>query len=339
MRAQQETEKLVVFRIGSMGDTVVALPCFHAIRRCFPNTCIILLTNVPVSSKAAPMLQVLGSEGAFVDEVLHYNIGLKNPLEALGLIVKLRRIGARSLVYLRSGPSREMLRRDLAFFRIAGFRDVLCAPQNEDQRVPRVNSYTNEVEREAQRLARCLEPLTHIDLEDQSSWDLCLTSNEEAEGKRLAGMITQPFLAINTGGKNPLNDWGYERWVDLLTGLRDQTSAAGLAILGAQADDSRAASLIKVWGEGAVSFCGGPSPRHSAALLKHARLFIGHDSGPLHLAQCMTTPALGLFGSVNKPKLWHPLGSHVSIIHDMRGIDHISVQHVLDKAVEIWNLS
>lgn len=35
----------------------------------------------------------------------------------------------------------------------------------------------------------------------------------------------------------------------------------------------------------------------TAALLKHARLFIGNDSGPLHLALALGVPALALIGA------------------------------------------
>jgi hypothetical protein len=44
---------VLVYRLGSLGDTIVALPAFHAVRRAFPQTRITLLTSKPVSSKAA----------------------------------------------------------------------------------------------------------------------------------------------------------------------------------------------------------------------------------------------------------------------------------------------
>ena len=41
-----------------MGDTIVALPCFHAVRKAYPSADITLLTNFPFP-KAAPMFELL----------------------------------------------------------------------------------------------------------------------------------------------------------------------------------------------------------------------------------------------------------------------------------------
>ena len=46
------TERILIYRLGSLGDTVVALPCFHLIARKFPHAERVLLTNFPVHAKA-----------------------------------------------------------------------------------------------------------------------------------------------------------------------------------------------------------------------------------------------------------------------------------------------
>jgi hypothetical protein len=39
------------------------------------------------------------------------------------------------------------------------------------------------------------------------------------------------------------------------------------------------------------------------------------------------------FGSHNSPKKWHPLGSHVRVIHEVRGMEAITVEQVLREAI------
>lgn len=338
MITKQSPKQIVVFRTGSIGDTVIALPGFHSMRRAFPDAHVTLLTNVPTSTKAAPLMMVLGNGSGFVDDVIDYPGGLSNPFEAARLARRLRRTGADTLVYMMPMRSAMSLRRDTLFFRLAGMRQILCMPKDEDQRVCRVDAETGVIEPEAGRLARCFAPLGEIDLEDRAMWNLHLSKAERTEGARLAGEVPGPFLAINTGGKVAKNDWGFDRWAKLLTRLRDRTHVPGLMIVGALDDAERGASLIEVWGEGGVNLCGQPTPRQSAAALSHARLFIGHDSGPLHLAQCVGIPALGLFGDYNPPGKWHPIGDHVSVIHETQGIDAITVDQVVDKALQKWNM-
>jgi ADP-heptose:LPS heptosyltransferase len=47
--------------------------------------------------------------------------------------------------------------------------------------------------------------------------------------------------------------------------------------------------------------------------LKHAHLFIGHDSGLSHLAACLGIPSLLFFGPTN-PSQWAPQGEHVAVM-------------------------
>ena len=62
--------------------------------------------------------------------------------------------------------------------------------------------------------------------------------------------------------------------------------------------------------------------------MKRAMLFVGHDSGPIHLAAAAGVPCVGIFGNFNRPKWWHPIGQCHSIIHDMSGVREITPEEV-----------
>jgi ADP-heptose:LPS heptosyltransferase len=78
-----------------------------------------------------------------------------------------------------------------------------------------------------------------------------------------------------------------------------------------------------------VDACGRLNPRESAAAMRQAVAFIGHDSGPLHLAAATGVSCVGLFGNLNQPQRWHPRGPQHRIIHRMNGLDTISVADVM----------
>ena len=48
------TQRILVHRLGSLGDMCVALPALRVVRQAFPQAEIALLTNLPVNVKAAP---------------------------------------------------------------------------------------------------------------------------------------------------------------------------------------------------------------------------------------------------------------------------------------------
>lgn len=285
------------------------------------------------------MFDLLGVESGIVDNAIGYNVGLNNPLEAIKLLYKLRILKTVTLIYKRSGPTWWTIFRDKIFFHLAGFQNILCTPKQKDQRVSRINPITLEVEPESKRLVRCFSQFAPISLSDRHNWDLRLSEAELTKAEQIPLTIPSPFLVVNTGGKVLEKDWGFSNWINFLRLFRQQSDAVGLAIVGSQDDFERAEALAKSWGDDAVNLCGGPSPRVVCALLSHANLFIGHDSGPLHLAQCSDSYALGLFGLYNKPKQWHPISQRIQIIHDKMGMRHISVNQVLTKALKVWNRS
>jgi ADP-heptose:LPS heptosyltransferase len=179
-----------------------------------------------------------------------------------------------------------------------------------------------------------------IDLANLSSWDLLLTQPELAVGQRIADQLNNgPFIAINMGGKAVENDWGEERWTELLRRLTLAFTNMGLLIVGSTEDLARASTAATCWQGAVVNACGSLSPRESAAALHGASLFIGHDSGPLHLSAACGVPCIGLFGDLHRPRVWHPYGSMHRSIHCTSGMSGISVDQVFETAALLLSAS
>jgi heptosyltransferase III len=325
---------VIVYRLGSLGDTIVALPCFHAILKRFPDKPKIALTNVPVSSIAAPLESILGP-GGFIQGVISYPVGTRSLRRLLAVRREIRSTGARTMVYLASTRGRIASIRDLLFFRLCGIRDVLCLPVSDDLLRNRVDSQ-GIVEREAERLARCVQREFHVDVSSPSSWDLRLTSGE---WQRVSGfkkpLHDSEYFVVNMGGKAAEKDWGASNWADLISRMRTAFEGDTLVLVGASEDLVRAERLINAWGGEGLNLCGELTPRETYGVMKGAKFFIGHDSGPLHLAAAAQVRCVGIFGSFNRPMKWHPPGQGHVIIHEMRGIASITVERVLDAVARV----
>jgi ADP-heptose:LPS heptosyltransferase len=341
MPKSPKKQRIVIYRLGSLGDTVVALPCFHKVAQVWPDAERIVLTNFPVSSKAAP-LEVILREGGLIDAAVAYPVGTRSIAELWILAKHLRSLRADVLVYLT--PARGLLNayRDWLFFRFCGFRKIVGAPLTPDLQVCRhIGSGTPEdvriEERECERLTRCLHALGPIDLGDPQMWTLRLSARELAVGDSvLLPLDGTPYFAINMGGKAKEKDWGLQNWQGLLAELARRRPQTGLLIVGAGEDSERARVIAEAWGEGPViDACGKLSPRESAAAMRHAAAFIGHDSGPLHLAAAAGVHCVGLFGNFNQPRRWHPPGEQHRIIHRMSGLHTITIAEVLHAVEDI----
>ena len=314
-------ERVVVYRLGSLGDTVVALPCLHAVADAFPEAERIMLTNIPVSAKAAPLEAILGGSG-LVDRFIAYPVGTRS------LRRSLRALDARTLVYLTPARGLRAAWRDLLYFRWCGFRRIIGLPLSQDLQENRRGS-DGLIERECERLARCAASLGPISLDDPHAWDLGLSRAERDAGRALLGRIAdQPRIAINMGGKVVENDWGEANWSALIVRLGVAHPDVALVFVGSIEDAERAERVGALWPGPVANLCGKGSPRISAAAMSGARVFVGHDSGPLHLATCAGVACVGLFGNHDEPRKYHPYGLRHRVVQDLRGVSHIGVQRV-----------
>lgn len=328
----------VIYRLGSLGDTLVALPCFHAIERATPGHRRVVLTNFPVSAKAAPLQGVLGDSG-LVHEALAYPVGTRSLRELWALRKRLKALGSDTLYYLAAPRGLAAVRRDLLFFRLCGFKHIIGAPDTPDLQTWRPVGPQGWLEPECERLARSLSATGRIpalDLQDRGLWDLRLSHSEQAGADRVtAPLHGSDKVVINMGGKVAPKDWGEANWSVLLTALGRAHPGLGLLVVGAQEDSERAQRVTRGWPGPVVDACGRLSPRESAAAMSGAVLFMGHDSGPMHLAAAVGVPCVGLFGGYNEPVVWHPHGRQHRVIHRMSGVLDITVDEVLSEAQAI----
>ena len=134
--ALSPVHRVLIYRLGSLGDTVVALPCLHLVARTWPQAERRLLTNIPVHDKAplsAAVLGIspLGSEG-LIHGTMNYPVGTRSLSGLLQLWKEIRAYRPDVLVYL--GPVRGIraAQRDALFFRLCGIRTIVGLPNTED---------------------------------------------------------------------------------------------------------------------------------------------------------------------------------------------------------------
>ncbi|SDI49401.1 putative lipopolysaccharide heptosyltransferase III [Propionivibrio dicarboxylicus] len=121
------------------------------------------------------------------------------------------------------------------------------------------------------------------------------------------GISRQAFIHLH-----PASRWFFKCWtVDNMAALVDRLHAAGHAVVLSAAPDAEERRMIEAIqakvATPAFSFAGQLSLKELAALAARARLFIGVDSAPMHIAAAMGTPVVALFGP-SGDKEWGPWG-------------------------------
>ena len=317
VRTDRFVRKILIYRLGSLGDTCVALPALRVVRERYPEATITLLTNLPMNVKAAPAVAVLEGTG-LVDDYLAYPVGTRNPLLLLGLAWKLRRQRFDVIVNLAAWRGERALRRDRFFFSAAGSGTLVGFQGGEGGKVRPVEN--GMVEFEAAALLRRVAGLGAADLADPRWWSMELSGAElvAARACLVGAGIRGNFVVLSVGAKVPAKDWTQPNWMDLAGRLGRRYPELGCVFIGSADEAERADQCLRNWPGPRLDLCGRTTPRESAAILALARLFVGHDSGPMHLAACVGTPGVAIFAARNPPRQWFPLGSnHVVLYHQM----------------------
>ncbi len=308
------SKRVLVYRLGSLGDTVVALPALHLVRKTFEGAELCLLTNKPVASKAAPMESVLGPD--YFAEVIDYPVGTRNPAKLLAVAWRIRAGKFDVLVNLSAARGRLKAWRDYCFFRVSGIGRIIGTPTQSWDFAVAEDSDTGLYENETLRLLRRVVSLGAADLKDSSTWDLQLTGEERAKAHTVLPEYCKPTIAACFGTKMQAKDWERANWVELVSRLGATLPDWRLVVVGSTDESDRAVECTKGWRGPVVNLCGALSPRESAAVLEKCALFIGHDSGPMHLASAVGTPPVAIFAARNLPGQWFPARpGHTVIYH------------------------
>ncbi|MFN0129932.1 MAG: glycosyltransferase family 9 protein [Verrucomicrobiales bacterium] len=122
------------------------------------------------------------------------------------------------------------------------------------------------------------------------------------------------LIALHPGSGSPRKNWGLENWACTADRLHAETGATMIVVAG-EAEFSVIDEFCHQLQAAAVPFslANGLPLRDLARRLAPCRLFLGHDTGPAHLAAACGVPCTLAFGPTD-PAVWAPAGSHVHIL-------------------------
>lgn len=300
-------ERILIFQIGSLGDTIIAMPCYREIARRHPGAERYLLTNFPKDGKMVQAEALLKPCG-LIEGSVEYPMPLRGIRNILGLFLKLRDLDIDLLYYLSPETRVINLLRHWAFLKLCGVRKIKGMPWSRDLMHSRELVAGELWETEGSRLLRNLDHSRGPGAPDPADRLLDLTEIERAKADSLIaemGFAERGFIAFSVGGRIPIKDWGDANWSQVLRSLSQSEPELGIVFVGSHDEKARNEGLAACWSGPKVNSCGRLTPRESAAVIERATLFLGHDTGTMHLAAAVDTRALALFCARNPPGIWY----------------------------------
>jgi ADP-heptose:LPS heptosyltransferase len=287
-----DNEKILVIKLGALGDFIQALGPMAAIKKHHPKAHITILTTKPFESFARDC-------GYFDDIWIDTRPKLLNITDWISLKKKLNS-GNFTRVYDLQNNDR------------TGFYYKLFNPKPEWSGIAKGASHRNTApDRSAghafdghvQTLALAgikdikPDPLEWL-IDDITSFDL-----------------KSPYVLLVPGcaPEHPYKRWPSEHYATLANMLVKEDFQP--VLLGTQSESDATSAIAKTCPE-ALDLTGQTSLKHIATLARHSAGAIGNDTGPIHLIGSTGTPCLVLFSGHSNPIRHAPKGECVSTLQE-----------------------
>lgn len=151
-----------------------------------------------------------------------------------------------------------------------------------------------------------------------------------------------PIIALAPIAHQPGKSWPADRWGQLVEKLKAEPRFDGWRFMpvGGPGDRPPATPALEAAGDRGIDCVGKGDILCSAAVINRADLFVGNDSGLMHVSAALGRPTLGLFGPTEW-WLYGPWGPKTRTVasNETRGafapIEDLSVQHVFDGVIAL----
>ncbi|MBI3836501.1 MAG: glycosyltransferase family 9 protein [Planctomycetia bacterium] len=306
MSTPEPANRILIVRLSAIGDVLHGLPVANALRDALPQAFLAWV----VEGRTADLLR--GHRA--LDELIALPRGwLKSPRTVLDLRRRLRALQFDMTIDLQG------LSKSAIAARLSGARRRIGLGGKDGRELSRwLNNElvrptrTHVTDRNLELLAPLgiTHPAVRFDLDDSPV-------NASAARKILDSQrVLAPFAVINPGASWPSKRWPAKRFAAVARHLGQLRGLESLVVWAGDQERGWAEQIV-TGSAGHAMIAPATSLGELAAIVRRAALFVGSDTGPLHLAAAVGTPCVGLFGPMPAER------------NGPYGPQHIAVQKIL----------
>ncbi len=315
--------KVLMIRLRSIGDIIQCTPAFDTVRRLFKDAEIDLMVDERFGD--------LVRENSAVDSLIFYRKtgGFFNKLREDSRIIKLLKKQSYDVVLDFHGIPKTAW---MAYFSGARVRVGYNYPwrgflYTHRMAVPKkfsVHSALNQVNLLKALPAELISGFKFPDLKELNTFMKADFAAGECAGFLKNNGVENGYslFLYHISPSNMFKKWPAENYAGLISMIENHSSFAGIKkahiVLGTQGDTGEVKKIfdsVKLLSGKLISACGSLSLGGLFNLAKKAALYVGPDSGPLHIASAAGCSAIGLFGPTTT-EIFGPVSKSFTGIYD-----------------------
>lgn len=298
-----DVRRILLIRLGSLGDVLLMTPLINLLHRARPNAEIDVLTKTEYRDilRSHPAItRLLTFES---DEPLRQALSSLR-VNTYDLALDLH-CTPRSQLLLRMVRSRRKLTYNKRVLRRAMLVRLGWNTLRNSSPVPEL--YAAPLRRLG--IEGYLGPPTmHLDCDS-------MKAAEAHIARSLPEAFDPPLLAVAPGARWPTKRWPVERFAAVAQDLAQEKSAA-VVVLGGADEAELASALCDNLNVPVINVAGGLSLMHSAAMLSRCRLLISNDSGLMHMATGLRVPVVAIFGPTVREFGFYPFKARAEVVSE-----------------------
>jgi ADP-heptose:LPS heptosyltransferase len=276
---KEEISKILVVKLDEIGDMIYALHIFQSLRKAYPNAQI----DVVCKSMNYPLVQNTNSVSNCYSKLSDIDSKYDGWIELRGTFQSIFKSIFKTHYLLDRGSHRiynklnggQIHEKDI---NLAIISDLLEAKD------------------------RVLEPIL---AEDEASHQILEFIKSQSNGTE--------YVVIHCGARDEQRRWPATRFAEIIDVL-NLTYNLTVVLVGSSSESEIVDLVITHSKAETVNLCGKTTLMELNSIIKHAKLFIGNESGPMHFAVVNKIPLIALFGP-GVPDVFYPYYPKQKVIH------------------------
>jgi heptosyltransferase I len=284
--ASDGTPRFLISRMSAVGDTVLTLPLLCALREAYPRAFIAWV----VERGAAPMLE---GHDCLDELIVLPRLWAKSPAEIWRLRRRLRQLRIDTTLDPQS-----INKTSLACWLSGASRRIGLGGEYGKEMAPWLNNHliAHEQPHIVDRSLELLGPLGVV----WGKAEFRLPHRPEVESQVVQALaqlgLSGRFAVVNPGASWDSKLWLPERYAEVCRHLDRIHGLPTLVVWGGDRERGWAEQIVK--GSSGAALLAPPTDLYQLTeVLRLATLFVGSDTGPLHMAAAAGTPCVGMYGT------------------------------------------